>query len=80
MYSGKLYKVTNSFHAFGMPVFDMTLQNFLDVERWDVFRFGRKPVAIYYDKVKGMDFDEAFQESEVRNIDNIAFALSIIII
>lgn len=69
-------KLVRSFHAFGMPVFDMTLQNFLDVEQWDVFRFGRKPVAIdIMTKVKGLDFEEAFKESEVRNIDNIAVRL-----
>lgn len=39
-------KLVHAFRAFGMPVFDMSLHNFLDIERWDVFRFGRKPVAI----------------------------------
>lgn len=63
-------KLELAFRTFGMPVFDMSLHNFLDVNRWDVFRFGRKPVAIdIMTKVKGLDFDEAFNQSEIRMID-----------
>ena len=69
-------KIVDSFNAFGMPVFDMTWQNFLDIEQLDVFRFGRKPVAIdIMTKVKGLDFEEAFKKSEIRNIDNISVRL-----
>ncbi len=69
-------KLVHAFQAFGMPMFDMSLQNFLDVERWDVFRFGRKPVAIdIMTKVKGLDFEEAFVKSEVKVIDNIPVRL-----
>lgn len=39
-------KIASAFSVFGMPTFDMTLDNFLNSEQWDVFRFGRKPVAI----------------------------------
>ena len=69
-------KLFHAFQTFGMPVFDMTLANFLDFEKWDVFRFGRKPVAIdIMTKVKGLDFEEALKKSELRIIDNIAVRL-----
>ncbi len=69
-------KLEHAFHAFGMPMFDMSLQNFLDVERWDVFRFGRKPVAIdIMTKVKGLSFEEAFKESNIKIIDDIPVRL-----
>ncbi len=69
-------KLLHAFHAFGMPTFDMSLQNFLDVDGSDVFRFGRKPVAIdIMTKVKGLDFEEAFKKSEIRIIDNIPVRL-----
>lgn len=29
-------KIEHAFRAFGMPMFDMSLKIFLDVERWDV--------------------------------------------
>ncbi len=52
-------KLENAFLAFGMPMFDMTLQNFLNHQDWDVFRFGRKPVAIdIMVKMADFDFDE----------------------
>ncbi len=69
-------KLTQAFRAFGMPIFGMTLKNFLDSERWDVFRFGRKPVAIdIMTKVKGLDFEAAFNKSEIRIVDNIPVRL-----
>jgi predicted nucleotidyltransferase len=65
----RLYK---AFITFGMPVFDMSLNNFLDTEKFDVFRFGRDPVAIdIMTKVKGLIFDEVFDQSEIRVIDGI---------
>lgn len=74
--SGNYVKVIQAFRAFGMPVFDMTLTNFLNTERWDVFRFGRKPVAIdIMTKVKGLDFEEAFKKSEIRIVNNLPVRL-----
>ena len=68
--------MTRAFNAFGLPVFDMSLENFLNTDRWDVFRFGRKPVAIdIMTKVKGLNFDEAFAKSEIRNINDVAVRL-----
>jgi predicted nucleotidyltransferase len=55
----KLLKALSEFH---LPVFDMTKENFLFHESWDVFKFGRKPVAIdIMTKVKGLDFKECFE-------------------
>ena len=40
-------KLVLAFKDFKMSIFDMTLENFLSVDRFEVFRYGRKPVAIY---------------------------------
>ena len=70
------HKIEQAFLTFGMPLFDMTLEKFLKVKSVDVFRFGRKPVAIdLITKIKGLDFDEAFQESEIRIVDDIPVRL-----
>lgn len=59
-------KLCNAFLQFGMPVFDMTEENFLYHPEWDVFTFGRSPVAIdIMTAVKGLDFDEAFGKTRV---------------
>lgn len=61
-----------AFQHFGMPVFDMTLENFLNVKKFDVFSFGTPPVCIeILTKLKGVEFDEATSTSEVREIDGI---------
>lgn len=39
-------KLADAFYEFGMPVFDMTLENFLNHPEWDVFSFGKSSVAI----------------------------------
>lgn len=55
-------KLLNAFQIFGMSVFDMNLKSFLDTNNFDVFEFGRPPVAIdILTKLKGVDFDLAFQ-------------------
>lgn len=57
-------KLVKAFYQFHMPVFDMTKENFLHHEELDVFKFGRKPVAIdIMTKVKGLDFKECFMLS-----------------
>lgn len=65
-------RLCKAFNTFGMPVFDMLLNKFLDTEHFDVFRFGRKPVAIdIMTKVKGLVFEDAFGQSEIKVIDDI---------
>lgn len=39
-------KLKKAFDQFGMPVFDMTEENFLSHPNWGVFTFGIPPVAI----------------------------------
>ncbi|PTX12553.1 hypothetical protein C8N37_102247 [Sphingobacterium faecium] len=57
-------KLKNAFLDFGMPVFDMTKENFLSHPIWDVFTFGVPPVAIdIMVKVKGLDFKENYDSS-----------------
>jgi hypothetical protein len=57
-------KLQKAFHQFGMPLFDMTEQNFLSHPEWDVFTFGVPPVAIdIMVKVKGLNFDNCYLNS-----------------
>ncbi|MBL7734972.1 MAG: hypothetical protein JNL51_05900 [Chitinophagaceae bacterium] len=59
-------KLKKAFGQFGMPVFDMTEENFLSHPSWDVFTFGIPPVAIdIMVKVKGLDFQECFDNSVI---------------
>jgi hypothetical protein len=61
-----------AFVQFGMSVFDMTEENFLSHPAWDVFTFGKPPVAIdLMVKLKGLDFDEAFNRSVIFNDEEL---------
>ncbi|AMS27378.1 hypothetical protein AEM51_10485 [Bacteroidetes bacterium UKL13-3] len=54
------HKVHLAFRDFGMPVFDMTIENFLGDSN-DVYSFGREPQKIdIMTAVKGLDFNEAY--------------------
>lgn len=53
-------KLVKAFDVFRLPLFDMTLDKFLNTEEYDVFSFGRPPMAIdIMTKVKGLVFNEA---------------------
>ncbi len=57
-------KIKLAFTHFGMPVFDMTEENFLNHPDWDVFTFGAPPSSIdVMVKVKGLNFDECYNDS-----------------
>jgi hypothetical protein len=59
-------KLKKAFYEFGMPVFDMTEENFLSHPNWDVFTFGNPPVAIdIMVKVKGLDFSTCFDQTVI---------------
>ncbi len=59
-------RLSKAFNDFGMPVFDMTENNFLYHPTWDVYSFGRSPVAIdIMTAVKGLDFEETFKKSKI---------------
>jgi hypothetical protein len=54
-------KLQLAFVEFGMPMFDMTEDRFLNHEQVDVFRFGRKPVAIdIMVKMGNLVFDDCY--------------------
>lgn len=54
-------RIMHAFQIFGMPIFDMTLDNFLDFQRLDVFSFGSPPVSIdIITELKGMSFERTF--------------------
>lgn len=58
-------RLQSAFELFGMPVFDMTEDNFLNHKTWDVFTFGKPPVAIDI-MVKLEDF--SFADFFIRSI------------
>lgn len=59
-------KLARAFAEFGLPLFDMTEQKFLDTDSADVFSFGRPPVSIdIITKLKGVDFNNAFSQALV---------------
>ncbi len=66
------FKLLKAFNEFKMSIADMSKENFMNHPSWDVFKFGRKPVAIdIMTKIKGLDFNECFQTSEIKNIDGL---------
>lgn len=53
-----------AFSEFGMPVFDMTEENFLNHKNWDVFTFGIPPSAIdVMINVKGLNFQDCYEKA-----------------
>jgi hypothetical protein len=64
--SANYQKLRLAFLKFGMPLFDMTAENFLNHPSWNVFTFGRSPIAIdIMTAVKGLDFDETFKNVKI---------------
>ncbi|MFN0216491.1 MAG: hypothetical protein ACKVT2_19700 [Saprospiraceae bacterium] len=58
-------RLRQAFVQFGMSVFNMTVERFLDTDQFEVFTFGHPPVSIdIMTKVKGLDFEPAFAQSE----------------
>ena len=65
-------KLLNAFKQFGMPEFDMTKENFLYHKSWDVFRFGRKPVAIdIMTKMGEFNFKDCYEQSQLFEDDDL---------
>lgn len=63
---GNYSRIKKAFDEFGMPVFDMTENNFLHHPVWDVFTFGVPPVAIdLMIKLEGFSFQEIYERSVV---------------
>lgn len=59
-------KLISAFKQFGMSVFDMTEDNFLNHPTWDVFSFGVPPVCIdIMIDVKGLNFNDCYTNSQL---------------
>ncbi|MEP6794768.1 MAG: nucleotidyltransferase [Saprospiraceae bacterium] len=66
------HKLIQAFQKFGMPVFDMSMNNFLENYDLDVYTFGRPPVSIdVMLSVKGMDFKEVYSNLEKRIVEGL---------
>jgi hypothetical protein len=65
-------KLTQAFRIFGMPLFNLTIDKFLNTKDFDVFSYGRPPVSIeLLTVVKGLEFDSAYKESTIFEQDSI---------
>lgn len=65
-------KIVAAFRAFGMPVFDMTEDNFLNNDDVDVFSFGNPPVSIdIMTSARDLNFDKAFKKATLHQIENL---------
>lgn len=62
----------NAFLHFGMPMFDMTKENFLSNPEMNVFTFGRQPVAIdIMTEIKGADFTGLYNNATIVNVEGL---------
>lgn len=65
-----------AFALFGMPIFDMTADNFLNNPDFDVFTFGRQPAAIdIITAIKGLTFAETYEQASDVDVDGIQVRL-----
>lgn len=65
-------KLERAFKIFGMPMFDLTIDKFLDTVNFDVFSFGRPPISIeILTIVLGLEFNAAFSESRIFSEDGL---------
>jgi predicted nucleotidyltransferase len=65
-------KLAKAFAQFKMPLFDMTLENFMHSSMFDVFTYGKTPVAIdILTEVKGLTFDECWDKANQFTFDDI---------
>ncbi len=61
-----------AFALFGMSMFDMTEDNFLDTSKYDVFSFGNPPVCIeILTKVKGLSFADTYERALFIDFDSV---------
>jgi hypothetical protein len=74
--AGNYRRLKGAFYTFGMPLFDMTEDKFLDIEQYDVFSFGIPPMAIdLMTSHKGLEFDTAFAKSRLQKVDDFDIRL-----
>jgi len=64
-------RLVKAYQKFNMPLFDMSKNKFLHDPGIDVFTIGRPPVSIdIMTKLKGLNFEEVYQNVEIREIEN----------
>ncbi|QKZ12861.1 nucleotidyltransferase [Spirosoma sp. KUDC1026] len=69
-------RLERAFLEFGMPTFDMTSDNFLNNSNFDVFTFGRQPVAIdIITAIKGLEFKAAFEQAKDIEVEGLVIRL-----
>lgn len=69
-------RLLKAFNQFGLPSVSLIKENFLDTKNYEVFSYGRPPVAIdIMTSVKGLLFDESFKHSKQFSVDNIKINL-----
>ncbi|RYC67469.1 nucleotidyltransferase [Spirosoma sordidisoli] len=69
-------RLVEAFALFGMPTFDMTLDNFLSNPAFDVFTFGRQPVAIdIITAIKGLVFEESYEQASDVDVEGVQVRL-----
>lgn len=69
-------RLIRAFSFFGLPAEAIPLESFLATDTMDVFTFGIPPSAIdILTKVKGLSFDECYQNSETILIGELEFNL-----
>ena len=65
-------RILKAFSEFGMPVFDMTPENFLHNTGLNVFSFGRSPVSIELLKeITGLKFEEVYAHAINTELEGI---------
>ena len=69
-------KLSKAFYSFGLNISDMTEQNFLSNEDFNVFTYGRPPVSIdIMTAVKGLIFEEAFSNKDIYEFEGLTISL-----
>ena len=69
-------KLVKAFALFGMPVFDMSEDKFINTTAYDVFSFGVPPTAIdLMTLVEGLNFAEAYAKSSTYEFDDLSLRL-----
>ncbi|MFC2126693.1 nucleotidyltransferase [Bacteroidota bacterium] len=64
--------IVRAFNDFKMPLFDMTLENFMTNPDMDVFTYGRPPVSIdIMTSVKGLDFNRSYERSNIVEVNGL---------
>jgi len=69
-------RIKKAFHLFGLPLFEMTENNFLENARFNVFTFGRPPVSIdIMTEVKGLNFEDTYKDARIVDVENLPVRL-----